>query len=492
MGNEEEKHTDSMLDQITQAETIVANSLVSEDTLLLLARETIKLNSLIENATEPPPHDSVQLESMSDNQLSMRVTATNFLLVYNFRLNSQLLNAELLIMRAMVQLQSASYIRGCYNIRSAWKIYDTMYTDIQKNEHRDDLTSDLFVHKDVQECAKCGQALFYYGMSMIPHSVQWVLTYLSGMNPDRKLAVKLFNEVFASETRLSPFASIMLSAHCIMMSTGFKSREEKLRKFEPVLNRTLEKYPNGTGFLFIASQFVRKKGDMERSITLCEQAIESAEKSLNFTPKGLVADLAMCNILNRNYDRARMLLESIVFSETVFGGKSFAALSLATTYTMLDKLEDRTALLDKLDTFFNMKNPRWEKYMIAKFDLYKMIRANEQEVTLLLLLSHFERLYIRDRWCEFSHTADVHVRPFLRQLREHYVKIQKTITMYDFRVAFVLAEATLMRRIGGQKQDVIKDKLNKVITVKDKLRHERQWAVFAYFEVRLIIIVLTL
>lgn len=71
VGNEEEKHTDSMLDQITQAETVVANSLVSEDTLLLLARETIKLNSLIENATEPPPHDSVQLESMSDNQLSM-------------------------------------------------------------------------------------------------------------------------------------------------------------------------------------------------------------------------------------------------------------------------------------------------------------------------------------------------------------------------------------------------------------------------------------
>ncbi|KAL0483639.1 tetratricopeptide repeat protein [Acrasis kona] len=472
VGNSGDKNSDEMLEQISRAEVFVDQSINSDSLLLEQAKTTIEMNKKIsEGDCHRKPPLGVQLDSLTDVQL-----------INNFRKNSQMLYSELTVMRALVQIQSAAYIRCCYNIRSAWKTYDTLYNDIfVNNEHRDDITHDNFIHQDVQAGVKCGQALFYYGMSMIPNSVQWVLSYLSGMTADRKKGVELLEEVVEQRGRLSPFAAVLLSMHCIMMSTGFKTRQHKLDKYKNKLHDTISEFPNGTGFLFIASQYLRKVGDMDQSIALCEKAIRSSEDRLDFTPRGLSTDLAIYVTRGQFEEPCRLLHDAVIKDTTTFGGKSFAALTLATCLSMLGRMDERNELLDKLQDHFNKQNPRWEKYMMSKEQVIKMVRSREAETTLVLLLSTFERLYLKDRLTEFKSTANLHIRPLLRSLRASYNKMDKKDCMFESRVAFVLAEAVLMARMGDDMK-IVKDKLNKVVAVAEKLHHEKQWAVYAFFE----------
>jgi hypothetical protein len=465
------KEIGDVLQYIVRAEETLASVEKSNQTILEFAEHTMSLNN---TAAEEPvegysfpkdPASDVKLELMTDDQL-----------VHNFRIVCKMVGAELHLMRGIAQVMTGSYLKSVYNIRTGYTTYRDLYRSINLNDNNPD--SEHFVHPDLIDCIRAVFGACQYLISEAPPSLQWLLGVF-GLEVNRKDGLHNLRQVVAHESRMSPFATIILLVHHVFISSGMKSRAKKLEAFKPLMDRTLERYPNSTCLLFLASHYVRKTGDSEDALRYATTAYKSARVNLGFTPYFVVSELAQLELLNGEYQTACDLLEdAIVKQNEEFGGRSYSALLLAMTYGILGKGDERDQILTRVDELMSKRHTGLERYVKFKKEIIKKVQRDELD--LMLLVTYFELMYARDRLNELKSDAKP-LNLMLQKLGELNEK-NTTHTLYDLQVATKFFDASLKRRIGTDTQDVSIAKLTEITNELPKLKFERQWAAYAYLE----------
>jgi hypothetical protein len=82
---------------------------------------------------------------------------------------------------------------------------------------------------------------------------------------------------------------------------GVKPNHSRLDKYEQLLLATLDRYPSGLIFMFLASQYERAVGNVDGSIQYLEKILVLARKKIDVSPKFVQSELAQCYFLNRAY-----------------------------------------------------------------------------------------------------------------------------------------------------------------------------------------------
>jgi hypothetical protein len=465
------KDIGDVLQHIVRAEASLANAEKSNETILAFAEHTMQLNAAaVENPVEgysfpQTPASEVKLELLTDDQL-----------IHNFRIVCRMVSAELLLMRGIAQVMVGSYLKSVYNIRTGYTTYRDLYRSINFNDNNPE--SEKFVHPDIIDCLRAVFGACQYLISEAPPSLHWLLA-LFGLEVNHKEGLSNLRQVVTHESRMSPFATIILLVHHVFISKGMKSRASKLEAFRPLMDRTLERYPESTCLLFLSSHFVRKTGNADGALQNATVAFESAQKKLGFKPYFVVSELAQLELLNGEFVRACDLLEdAIVRQNEEFGGRSYSALLLAMTYGILGRAQDRDAILKRVDELMSKRQTGLERYVKVKKETIKKVHGDELD--LMLLLTYYELIYVRDRLNELKSDG----KP-LAIMHEKLIELKEkntTKTLPDLQVALRFWEATLRRRIGLDDEETSITKLTEITKELPNLKLEKQWAAYAYVE----------
>jgi tetratricopeptide (TPR) repeat protein len=456
---------------ITETENLIKEVEISDERVMLFAKHNMELNtnvdkSPLEGYVPPLRESTIDPKTYSNEQLLL-----------NYKVINQLCSAELAIIKGALQFMTASYVRAVYNIRVGVKgiesLYETYNTEATEQ-----------IHPDIIACIKGGYGLFQYALSLVPPALQWILNML-GFGGDRKIGVKNMREAAEYEGRTGYVASFALGAHYVLIGGGLKSRESRLKKYDPLVQRLLDRYPNGTAVLSFVAQVFRKRGDIEAAIRIMETALESAKTKLNAEPKFVCSELSQCYFLIQKYDETIRLMEKILRDseqKKEFPGRSLSAWVLATTYSIQGRIKERDDVLSRLESYYNLtkKNMPLERFITAKNDIIKRM-TNQEERTLFLIVSYFELIYARDRLNEMNVDGQRYFKPLLDILQSHKKKIEDIgNASKDLLAACTFLEAVFERRIGLNYNDV-KEKLYTVID--SDLKIEPQWIAFANFEI---------
>jgi hypothetical protein len=108
----------------------------------------------------------------------------------------------------------------------------------------------------------------------------------------------------------------------------------------------------------------------------------------------------------------------------------------------------------------------------------KQVSASDEELTLFMYVTYLEMLYARDRMNELTDHTLRQLLFLLVELRD----IAKRDMFYDVQVACMFLDVALKRRIGENNDEKSKQLLYKVIESLPKIEFEKQWPMYANFE----------
>jgi hypothetical protein len=161
-----------------------------------------------------------------------------------------------------------------------------------------------------------------------------------------------------------------------------------------------------------------------------------------------------------------------------FQGRGVSSWLLALTYSISGKIDERYDILDQMEEHFrSSKNFKpLEKFIRESLKHMKEISATDEELTLFLYVTYLELLYARDR---INEQPDVHLKHLLKLLLELSDKAKRDM-FNDLEIAVDFLEIVLKRRIGELSDEKAKQGLKKIMSA--KLEIEKQWAMYANFE----------
>lgn len=82
--------------------------------------------------------------------------------------NPQIVAADSTLWRSLFQIGGGQELRGAYNLRRAWKMYDALQTEMNAERAKSPSSSlSISIHPGVEDALKFGVGLFYFLVSMV-------------------------------------------------------------------------------------------------------------------------------------------------------------------------------------------------------------------------------------------------------------------------------------------------------------------------------------
>lgn len=202
-----------------------------------------------------------------------------------------------------MQLLSGSYVKGAWNLSTAWKSYKSTYDLMQ--EKPDSFNSSL------RALVLFGVGFFNLVVSLLPGTYLSVAE-LAGFSGDRVLALKLLSEAVTLDEYWSPFANLLLLYFFTQLSPllGLPLKQH-FAQADELLKAGLEKYPDASLFLWM-------KGSLQRCKTLHGDSIvtntEADELSSELPPMQFMIryDQAWSCILMGDHGKGQKLFQQLL------------------------------------------------------------------------------------------------------------------------------------------------------------------------------------
>jgi tetratricopeptide (TPR) repeat protein len=266
----------------------------------------------------------------------------------SWKLECEVIYADALLVRSVVQLQLSYYMKGAYNLKTTWGCYYALIQEVEKD------TENLIPY-EVKMNIKYGTGLFYCYLVLVPSGLMKVLSAI-GFIADSVKGEEYLTEVLNSGTVRAPFAALVLCTYYLFLPTGLGDVKATLSKAKIVLDKMNEDYPENCNFWGYTNFYHRKLGN-------CKPALESIEKSLKNAEKGgqspvlllyLRADtLFMDQQWAEARDKYKELLEIIEDSGQKFAYTGQIALSLAGSYVMLGEFDTAFTWVKRVPSMYN-------------------------------------------------------------------------------------------------------------------------------------------
>lgn len=270
----------------------------------------------------------------------------------NWKLECDVIYADALLVRSLVQLTMNSYMKGAYNLRKTWGCYYALMQEVEKDAGRT-------ISKELELNIKYGCGVFYTYLALVPAGLMKLLSAI-GFISDRELGEQYLTEVLQSNAIRSPSAGLVLLTYYLFLPTGLGNVEVTLSKAKAILDLCNERYPNNTYFNGYSNFYHRKRGETREALETISKAIRFAEASGSGVPlllKYLQADTLFMDL---QWSQAREtyhnVLEALEASGETFAYTGQVVLSLAGCYVMLGDEATAMTWLRRVGSMYNSKS----------------------------------------------------------------------------------------------------------------------------------------
>lgn len=312
----------------------------------------------------------------------------------NLNLDIRVVMGDVLYMLAVLQLTRDSKLKGAFNMRKSWKVFEESLKMVSREPNVYD--------PELVRCLNFGAGFFFFAMSIIPQKFLKLIE-LVGFKADRDLGLKYIRDCHDAGGVRSPFASIVLLFNNLILPRGLANPAKYLKEADSLIQQSLAKYPNGSLFQVMGSHCARKQCNVDEGINYMEMAIENC-KSLGVSPLIYKYELANCYCMKMKWDVAASHFEPLVATDN-FQVRALCALQLAGCYFMMGDRAKAQAMFQKVPTIIK-KNSSVDPIVAAQAQRYLAAGGH---------FSTFELLYIRRDLAKMEKEI-----PELMQLLEKY------------------------------------------------------------------------
>lgn len=292
-------------------------------------------------------------------------------------LDCRVVFGDALYMGAVLQLTRDSKLKGAFNMRKSWKVFEECMKMVKETKD----STEIF-EEELLRCLNFGAGFFFFAMSIIPQKFLKLIE-LVGFRADRDLGLKYIRETHDSGGIRSPFATIVLLFNNLLLPRGLANPTKYLREADALIKESLIKYPQGSLFQVMGSHCARKQCNVEEGINYMLSAIENC-RTLGSAPLIYKYELANCYTMKLKWDTAVQHFEPLV-QEEKFQVRALCALQLSTCYQMMGQRDRAAALLQRIPSLAK-KNSSVDPIVVRQSQRYL---ANGGH------LSAFEMLFIR-------------------------------------------------------------------------------------------------
>lgn len=299
--------------------------------------------------------DTKRLEEIREhrkkNAAHYKVDKKDPIMAKAWQLECEVIYSEALMIRAILQLQLGSYMKGSYNLKSAWGYYVGLLKELEADK-------DKKIPKEVEMYIKCGAGIFYTYLSLVPGSLMTLLSAI-GFVADRDLGEEYLTEVLNSNTVRSPVAAMILLTFYLFIPTGLGDVHLTLAKVKPILERTSVVFPKNCHFEAWAMFYHRKLGHTDDAMRCITKACESAEKT-GQVPTFLRYLQGDTLYMSLDYAAAAAKYQEVL-DQITKTGESFSytgqlIISLAACHRMQGSKDEAMKLLATVGTRYNQKS----------------------------------------------------------------------------------------------------------------------------------------
>lgn len=269
----------------------------------------------------------------------------------SWKLECDIVYADALLARSVIQLMMNSYLRGGINLRTTWGCYHALMQEVEKD------TSGT-IPREVVNNIKFGCGTFYTYLALVPAGLMKLLNAI-GFISDKELGEQYLTEVFQSNTIRSPLAALVLCTYYLFLPTGLGNVHETLAKAKVVLEAMNARYPDNTHFHGYTNFFHRKRGETKEALEAIEHATANAEKGglIPLLLQYLHADTLFMDLqFAKAKEKYELVLSTLEKTKETFAYTGQVVLSLAACYMMLGDEAQANAHLKKVGTMYNPKS----------------------------------------------------------------------------------------------------------------------------------------
>jgi len=184
-----------------------------------------------------------------------------------WHMECDVITADALFFKAVLQMRMNSYLKGAVNLRKSWGLYASLLQRLSIGG----------VPHELEMTIKFGCGMFYTYLTLVPSNLMTVLKAI-GFISDRNLGEQFLSEVAQSGTSIrAPFAALGLIAYYVFLPPLVGDTEEALMaKANALFEIVLPAFPNNSYFYGLRNLYYRRRGDSASAIAAIQKAISNA------------------------------------------------------------------------------------------------------------------------------------------------------------------------------------------------------------------------
>lgn len=314
-----------------------------EDCVEVSAKDKAKIKELIEKKAKQKEAFKKRLRDAAK---------TGGVVDTSWKLECDVIYADALLVRSLIQLLMNSYLKGGINLRKAWGCFWSLMQEVEKDVNKK-------IPEEIRMNIMCGAGTFYTYTSLAPASLMKLLSAI-GFISDKELGEQYLTTVFRSNTIRAPYAALVLCTYYLFLPTGLGNVEDTLAKAKVVLDTMNERFPDNTHFHGYSNFYHRKRGETKEAVDAIIKANKNAEKAKDGSPLLLRYLYADTLYMDLQFEEAKMkyqeVLQTIVSEKVTFGYTGQVIMNLAACFVATG--DDKSALdwLKKVGSMYNPKS----------------------------------------------------------------------------------------------------------------------------------------
>ena len=262
--------------------------------------------------------------------------------------------ADALLVRSLVQLTMNSYLKGGVNLRKTWGCYYALMQEVEKDQ-----AGPKQIPEEVVMNIKFGCGVFYCYLALVPAGLMKLLSAI-GFISDKELGEAYLTEVFQNDRSIrAPFAALVLCTYYLFLPTGLGDVTKTLAKAKIILDTMCERYPNNSHFWAYKNFYHRKRGECGPAVDAIQRATANAERT-GARPTLLRYLFADTMYMDLQFEVAKKkyheLLDHLAASGETFAYTGQVVLSLAACYMWTDDDAKAMEWLKKINGMYNPKS----------------------------------------------------------------------------------------------------------------------------------------
>jgi tetratricopeptide (TPR) repeat protein len=179
-------------------------------------------------------------------------------------LSGATIRAEAYFLGSLVQLVTEQYLKGMWNMRSSWNMFDKVKKDLEEYDGEDKV--------EIQSCYDMYVGFFNIILSLLPPFIVSIAEYI-GFSGNRQLGLDMVQAAFDSKSVYAPVAALFLLVYYCNISEQIGDYNPKYEEESVKLLKWADTYyPKSVFFAILAVRYFRSKGDMKLAIEVADEA----------------------------------------------------------------------------------------------------------------------------------------------------------------------------------------------------------------------------